>query len=523
MGDEALKENGNPYTGEYWIEKTKLTATNGIIRLKKGETAKIVGIPSGTSFKVKEVSLDDTVYENPKYSVEGAEDPATDGQATGKFVLESETLVTVTNTLKSVPDTPYIKVQKTFDGVSKEDLTANFKINLYSDVDCENLVGELTLNDAANMSVSEDGLTYTWRIDNLPAGTYWINESGTDVQGYNLTGVVINGNSVSLAEAIEVTTRDAVYELDPNNSGATLPPNTHDYIIPDTTNIVAGSLTGNGDDGATFFIWTEDTLSSGERNAIVKIIKTMGSNFNKIAVDNTKFFSTEERIEDGIDYRGTISIETTSAGKRQLTFSADSQWNKIAYATYIRKDTVNAEIEIVNSYDPKTMDVDLQKYGSSYDVSNQQSGAKFDLYKGSINNTSQEIEWESNPTQKDIEVKNSTEEIELMGLASGYYKLQEVKAPAGFQLLDEEIFFKVDADQKTITLIDGQTGADLISGQQMWRIEKGNQIQIQNKALYSLPSAGGPGIFLYMIGGTLLLIAGSLMIYINRRKGVLRK
>ncbi len=45
----------------------------------------------------------------------------------------------------------------------------------------------------------------------------------------------------------------------------------------------------------------------------------------------------------------------------------------------------------------------------------------------------------------------------------------------------------------------------------------------KDKTFYSLPSSGGPGIFLYMIGGTLLLMAGSLMIYINRRKGVLRK
>ena len=44
-----------------------------------------------------------------------------------------------------------------------------------------------------------------------------------------------------------------------------------------------------------------------------------------------------------------------------------------------------------------------------------------------------------------------------------------------------------------------------------------------NEILYKLPSAGGPGIFLYMIGGTLLLMAGSLMIYINRRREVLKK
>ena len=44
-----------------------------------------------------------------------------------------------------------------------------------------------------------------------------------------------------------------------------------------------------------------------------------------------------------------------------------------------------------------------------------------------------------------------------------------------------------------------------------------------NTPLYELPSSGGPGIFLYTIGGVLLLMAGSLILYKMKRGEVLKK
>ena len=55
--------------------------------------------------------------------------------------------------------------------------------------------------------------------------------------------------------------------------------------------------------------------------------------------------------------------------------------------------------------------------------------------------------------------------------------------------------------------------------------ENGKEIYVfvfQNDALYDLPSAGGPGIYLYMLGGTLLMMAGALLVYKKRKEEVLR-
>ena len=46
-------------------------------------------------------------------------------------------------------------------------------------------------------------------------------------------------------------------------------------------------------------------------------------------------------------------------------------------------------------------------------------------------------------------------------------------------------------------------------------------VYYNNTPLYDLPSAGSSGIFGYTMGGTLLLMAGTLILYKMKRKEVL--
>ena len=98
---------------------------------------------------------------------------------------------------------------------------------------------------------------------------------------------------------------------------------------------------------------------------------------------------------------------------------------------------------------------------------------------------------------------------DIYHLEDGDYTIVETKAPDGYM---------IDEDGWTVTFTDGVLtkfdGKPVTADE-----EKGVVINLENEMLYELPETGGPGIFLYMIGGTLLLMAGSLMIYINRRRG----
>ena len=514
LGDEATSETGTPYAGSYWINGVEYQATNGIISLKKGQTASIIDIPSGTSFKVVEVNLDSNTYVDPKYAVENADTPGTEGAATGKLVLTADTLVTVTNALQGVPDTPYIEVQKTFEGLDKNELPEDFAINLYRNSDSTDKVATLTL-DGANestgpSSISEDGLTFIWRLNNLEAGKYYLQETGEIVANHTVT-IKVNNTSVTSGSIIEVTTQQAVYSFTNEDVIETC---SNTQLVNGSTNIVAGSFTDD-----TFFVWTEDTLSIGERQAIVAQINRQKGTFGKITMGNTDFFSTTQKIEEGINYRGTVSI-TKEDDETSLNFTQPSQWRMVYYGTYKKSDTVNADIEIINSY---TVSIDLVKYGSSFE-GNKLTGAEFSLYQGNLGNVG--MEWERTPMADYRQISVSPTGTPELTLPSGYYMLKETKAPDDYQLLDEEIYFKVE--NGNVSLINSLTGEELRDDDlpDMWEVSTDGgtiTIKIKNNILYELPSAGGPGIYWYTIGGMLLMIAGTLVLYKNKRREVLKR
>ena len=120
------------------------------------------------------------------------------------------------------------------------------------------------------------------------------------------------------------------------------------------------------------------------------------------------------------------------------------------------------------------------------------------------------IEWYENESFSGDPIANSS-------LIPGTYTLTESMAPSGYVKSEET--WTVEIMSNGIKSITGSGGAiETVTG------EDGTvSYYFKNEVLYDLPEAGGPGIFLYMIGGTLLLMAGSLMIYIHRRRGVLKR
>lgn len=533
---------GGPYKGKYKIgndynsavASQELMTGNGIITLQAGQVAVILGnataengttgIPSGTSFKVEEIGLDQNVYQIPSYTVKDkndngvtvvdevkVEDDQYEGYASGVITLNGNAQVTTTNTIAGTPDTPYIEVQKKFIGLTEAELPKNFEIQLCKNVDCTIVAATLKLSDS-DVIKSEDGLTYTWKIDSLPAGTYYLREKNEEVPNHTITTVMVNGTEVGREGTIEVTTQQAQYTFTNDDVIETC---SNTELISSTTNLIAGAFTND-----TFFVWTADTLSVGERAAIIAQIKQQKGTFVKITENNTDFFSTTEKIEEGINYRGTVSISTDQTGS-ELNFTAPKQWRMVYYGTYKKTGKVNADIEVTNTYTENSIPIDLIKYGSSYNPGNEQPGATFSLYKGELNGGI--IQWDENPVDDKSNIPVIANGEPELNLTSGYYKLVETKAPSGFSLLNEVIYFKVE--NGNVTLIDGTTGNVLGKEPDMWKVEPASgtsgsviTLKIKNNAIYDLPSAGGPGIYWYTLSGTLLMAGAALILYRQKRK-----
>lgn len=102
--------------------------------------------------------------------------------------------------------------------------------------------------------------------------------------------------------------------------------------------------------------------------------------------------------------------------------------------------------------------------------------------------------------------------IDETAIPNGTYILTETKAPAGYIRSEGSWEIKIGPGK---IWVDGEelNGPD----------ENGVLIyKIENEALFTLPEAGGPGIYWYIFSGVLLMAAALLVIYKNKCKEVLK-
>lgn len=114
--------------------------------------------------------------------------------------------------------------------------------------------------------------------------------------------------------------------------------------------------------------------------------------------------------------------------------------------------------------------------------------------------------------------QNNDVSDEMTGkLPTGTYTLKEIKAPTGYTLSSNTYTLQITKTGalKTIQLNGENVAPALQDGKY--------QILIENTPLYDLPSAGGNGIYLYMIGGILLMFAAAWILYKNKCREVLER
>lgn len=91
----------------------------------------------------------------------------------------------------------------------------------------------------------------------------------------------------------------------------------------------------------------------------------------------------------------------------------------------------------------------------------------------------------------------------------GEYTLTETKAPTGYALGNSITFTMKDG-------VPGEMGSDTGTV-----VDGIITFYYDNTAIYALPSSGGSGIYKYLFGGVLLMMAASLIVYKNKRREVL--
>lgn len=145
------------------------------------------------------------------------------------------------------------------------------------------------------------------------------------------------------------------------------------------------------------------------------------------------------------------------------------------------------------------------------------SGAKFELVKDSNvcytgeSNSDGFVEWYKDGTK-----------VSLSKIEKATYTLRETSAPAGYAKSEVQWTIAITDTTVTITGANGNTLTP-IQLENPTTGKKYDAYTYENTPVYALPSTGGTGIYLYMIGGMLLMFAAVWILYKTKCKEVLEK
>lgn len=477
----------------------------------------------GTQYTVSEVNydnLEDWVYSGTDWKYTDINGKVSQGTGTNVTlntdcqwsddeIAKSQTL-DLSNYYNSdtEEEAPYIIVNKTFKGLSwkqVQDLHDDFALTIASQSNPD-MTKMLKLEEADKIiptDSDEDAIqdyTFIWKLEGYKAGEYTVSESVGNVGLYQVNTEGVGNVNISGETWVFTNELTAQSNIQSNIQNIT-------FQISDSSIILASLNEEKG-----YLIWTNERLTAGQQASVINAINSKNGVFDQFytitANNDNCYFYYGDTLKTGISLgRGTVTY-TAEGNNGKLTFTGNNAWKRILTGTYTMANDANADISVINTY---TANLDLKKISANANTPIENAKFRMSKYAGS--------EWQV--VEESIQVFNAGEK-ELTGLEPGVlYKLEEIEAPNSFALLTEPIYFK--ALNGTVCLCNAEGIVTDTSVSDMWGLSEGGAVlTIKNAPLYDLPSTGGPGIHLYMLGGVALLMAGSLLVYKKRKEEVLR-
>ena len=604
-----LKLGDELYKGTYTIGNTTFTATNGIIKLKAGQTATITGLPYGVSFEAREL-MDGSYL--PTYGITGKdvvniqipeiqEDGTSNGITSASAQINGENC-TLTVTNKEIPvgaGTTSVSVQKKWQDMAGVPIPEYVDVYLYKD---ENQNGEFDEGtdtpmigyEAIRLSSKENNWSGKW--DNLPGDTDYVlkevyppgyeqvnteydnsldnivqvgerytpkNEAVFNIGVNNLLLVKETGNHYFLWSPIDLKLdRDDISyiagEIQKLNLEGTgnldLTNLSYCYGVGDFNNISLDrldngwklsfhgksawamfwtfqyhrtqgiTLTNSLDKDAYTSVkvqkeWRGDTPDTRPDSVTVQLYKNGiaedapvvldSENDWKHTFENLPVYTVEGEKDEKVK-KNVYQVRETKIGDETLDDNGRSQGYQSSVTEIVDDEGIVTFI-ITNSKDWQIVKIS---------DSSEQIKLKGAIFKLTKNNTeAPEPTWWGETDENGV-IKwytNSIRKSPFDGtFEDGKYTLTEVRAPAGY-IKSEETW--------TIT-IEGGIAIDVVSstGEEIKtdKLNGKDTYYFKNTPLYELPSAGGTGIFVYTIGGTLLLMAATILLYKMKRGEVLK-
>lgn len=299
---------------------------------------------------------------------------------------------------------------------------------------------------------------------------------------------VDNKESVDVGETVTYTITGKV----PDYTGFT----TYTYLITDE---MSTGLTFDG-------VGTVKVTVGGTDVTTACTIAVDKDNSNKFTV-SIPVMSYTIGAEIKVTYTATVNenaVAKVENNKATLTYSNNPTDSSKTTTTPEDKETVYSAKIVIDKYAANTENEE--------DHSKKLAGAQFVLYKMGEDGTTKQyykwndtkkVEWVADKKGATVKTTNENGAASFDGLADGTYYLEEIAAPAGYNLLNDPVKVVVDGAKAIAAEADKSVLAPVVA--------------IANNTGTELPSTGGMGTTIfYVLGGALM--AGAFVMLVVRKR-----
>lgn len=348
------------------------------------------------------------------------------------------------------------------------------------------------------LTAQDDG---TVSVSNLPLGYYFVTSTNGALCNLTTTNPSVtihdkndipfdkvdDQESVDVGQIVNYTITGKV----PDYTGFT----TYTYLITDTMS-----------EGLTFKKDVKVTVSGTDVTTACTITYDIDGNANKFTVSVpvlNNHYEIGAKIK--VTYSAVVNEKAVAKienNKANLTYSNDPTDSSKTTTTPDDIETVYSAKIIVNKYD-------------AADDTKKLEGAEFILYKevtaeGATeatktyykwNDTDKKVEWVTDKGQATVKVTDANGATSFDGLADGTYYLEEIKAPAGYNLLEAPVSVTVNGANATTADLRSLTVTE----------------DIANNAGTLLPSTGGVGTTLFYVLGSILVVGAGVLLVTKKR------
>ncbi len=311
--------DGVPYDGSYTVNGTTTSAKEGIIELKANETANIIGLPSGVTFKAYEV-MDGSYL--PTYEIKGAasnieipqikEDGTSNGISDASAQMNGNCELIVTNKEQDIDTgTTSVQVIKKWEDMKDIPLPEYIEVYLYQDVNRNGEVDEsdtLVYSEAKRLNANN----WTARWDNLPKEVDYVVKE-VYPPGYKLSTTVSDDSFTQLTQIGDRNTpnNNMTFKIGQNNL----------LLVKGTDN--------------KYFLWSPTELKLDEKDK-----QGIADDINKLGLQGVENLNSNNlEYKWGVENFSNIVLEKLDDGWK-LSFTDKGVWKMFWIFKYHRIQTI---------------------------------------------------------------------------------------------------------------------------------------------------------------------------------------